>query len=111
MRAPCVGIERAHTDAGWWGRDVGAFQPPGHARLNGGVGRADADKWMWAGGKSARVQVCFSFLFFYSIFFIFAFKFKFQIQTISNIYQQLQHVSNYITLFIIIISFEKFYRA
>jgi hypothetical protein len=29
----------------------------------------------------------------------------------SNIYQQLQHVSNYITLFIIIISFEKFYRA
>ena len=63
------------------------------------------------GGSRPECRFAFPFFFFILFFFIFAFKFKFQIQTISNIYQQLQHVSNYITLFIIIISFEKFYRA
>jgi hypothetical protein len=113
MRAPCVGIETCPHRCWMVGPGCRRIPATGPREANSGVGRADADKWMWAGGKSARAQVCFSFLIFYSIFsyLLSISSFKSKPLLTSNIYQQLQHVSNYITLFIIIISFEKIYRA
>jgi hypothetical protein len=43
----------------------------------GEVGRADADKWMWAGEKSAQVRFLSLFLFLFLFFFSY-FKFQFE---------------------------------
>jgi hypothetical protein len=78
MRAPCVGIETCPQRCWMVGPGCQRIPATGPREANGGVGRADADKWMWAGEKSARAQVCFSILFLFYFFHI-----CFQIQ-VSN---------------------------